>query len=210
MILATRISGLYAITQQTDDTHRLLADVRAALEGGARVIQYRDKSNRLALRIDQATQLHALCKLFDATFIVNDDVKLAQAVNADGVHIGSKDGKLETVRKQMPGKLIGVSCYNSLDLAVEAEELGADYIAFGSFFPSNTKPEAVKAPLTLLQQAWQHISLPIVAIGGITVHNASQVIDAGADSVAVIRALFGAQDIMAAAKDFSRLFESRE
>jgi thiamine-phosphate pyrophosphorylase len=207
MILQHAISGLYAITQQTEDTHRLLADVRAALEGGARVIQYRDKSPHTAMRLDQASQLHALCKLFSATFIVNDDVKLAQAVNADGVHIGNKDGKLDMVRKQMPSKLIGVSCYNRLDLAINAEEQGADYIAFGSFFPSSTKPTAVKAPLELLQQAWQNIGLPIVAIGGITADNASQVVEAGADAVAVIRALFDADDIMAAAKDFSRLFE---
>ncbi len=205
----SEIRGLYAITQQTEDTSQLLADVRAALDGGAHMIQYRDKSHRTAMRIDQASQLRALCKLYNALFIINDDVKLAQAVDADGVHIGDMDGKLELVRAKMPGKIIGVSCYNQLERAVEAEERGADYVAFGSFFPSATKPDAARASLDLLQLAWQHVSLPIVAIGGITAANAMEVIDAGADAVAVVRAIFDSDDVMYAAKNFSRLFEKR-
>jgi thiamine-phosphate pyrophosphorylase len=203
------IRGLYAITQQTEDTSQLLADVRAALDGGAHMIQYRDKSHRTAMRIDQASQLRALCKLYNAVFIINDDVKLAQAVDADGVHIGDMDGKLESVRAKMPGKIIGVSCYNQLERAIEAEERGADYVAFGSFYPSSTKPGAIRAPLDLLQQAWQHVSIPIVAIGGITAVNAMEVIDAGADAVAVVRAIFDSDDVMYAARNFSRLFENQ-
>jgi thiamine-phosphate pyrophosphorylase len=203
------IRGLYAITQQTADTPQLLADVRAALDGGARMIQYRDKSKRTALRIDQASQLHALCKLYSALFIVNDDVNLAKAVNADGIHLGEMDAKLDIVRAKMPDKIIGVSCYNQLDRAVEAEEHGADYVAFGSFFPSDTKPDALRAPIELLREAWQHVSIPIVAIGGVTVNNAAELIEAGADAVAVVRAVFDAQDIMFAAKNFSQLFESQ-
>ncbi|MGB8339777.1 MAG: thiamine phosphate synthase [Burkholderiales bacterium] len=204
------IRGLYAITKQTENTPQLLADVRAALDGGARIIQYRDKSKHTALRIDQASQLHALCKLYNAAFIVNDDVNLAKAVDADGVHLGELDDKLEKARSKMPGKLIGVSCYNQLDRAVEAEEGGADYVAFGSFFPSNSKPDAVRAPLELLRTAWQHISVPIVAIGGITVNNATELIDAGADAVAVVRAVFDAEDVMYAARNFSQLFMTKQ
>lgn len=203
------LRGLYAITQQTDDTPRLLADVRAALDGGARVIQYRDKSKRTALRIDQASQLHALCKLYNVLFIVNDDVNLANAVDADGVHLGELDDKLDKARAKMPGKIIGVSCYNQLERAVAAEERGADYVAFGSFFPSATKPDAKHAPIELLRQAWQHVSIPIVAIGGVTVNNAAELIEAGADAVAVVRAVFEAEDIMYAAKNFSKLFENQ-
>jgi thiamine-phosphate pyrophosphorylase len=206
MHMASAIHGLYVITQQTDDTAQLLADVRAALDGGARMIQYRDKSKRTALRIDQATQLRALCKLYGALFIVNDDVTLAQAVNADGVHLGKLDDKLENARAKMPGKIIGISCYNQLERAVEAEARGADYVAFGSFFASDTKPDAVRAPLDLLREAWQHVSIPIIAIGGITVNNAPEVIEAGADAVAVVRAVFDADDVMYAARNFSQLF----
>ncbi|MEY4730333.1 MAG: hypothetical protein RL020_1491 [Pseudomonadota bacterium] len=210
MHASSNIRGLYAITQQTEDTPQLLADVRAALDGGARMIQYRDKTKRTALRIDQASQLHALCKLYNALFIVNDDVNLAQAVNADGVHLGEMDDKLDKARAKMPGKIIGVSCYNQLDRAVEAEERGADYVAFGSFFPSATKPDAAHASIDLLQQAWQHVSIPIVAIGGVTVNNAAELIEAGADAVAVVRAVFDAEDIMYAAKNFSTLFENKD
>ena len=209
MISFPSLRGLYAITQQTDDTPRLLADVRAALDGGARVIQYRDKSKRTALRIDQASQLHALCKLYNVLFIVNDDVNLANAVDADGVHLGELDDKLDKARAKMPGKIIGVSCYNQLERAVAAEERGADYVAFGSFFPSATKPDAKHAPIELLRQAWQHVSSPIVAIGGVTVNNAAELIEAGADAVAVVRAVFEAEDIMYAAKNFSKLFENQ-
>lgn len=205
----SEIRGLYAITQQTEDTSQLLADVRAALDGGTHMIQYRDKSHRTAMRIDQASQLRALCKLYNALFIINDDAKLAQAVDADGVHIGEMDGKLEVIRAKMPGKIIGVSCYNQLERAVEAEERGADYVAFGSFYPSSTKPDAIRAPLDLLQQAWQHVSIPIIAIGGITTANAMEVIDAGADGIAVVRAIFDADDIMYAARNFSQLFEKQ-
>ncbi|MGB8855964.1 MAG: thiamine phosphate synthase [Burkholderiales bacterium] len=203
------IRGLYAITQQTEDTARLLADVRAALDGGARMIQYRDKSKRTGLRIDQASQLHALCKLYNALFIVNDDINLAMAVDADGVHLGEMDEKLDKARSKMPGKIIGVSCYDQLDRAIEAEERGADYVAFGSFFVSETKPDAVRAPIELLRNAWQHVSIPIVAIGGITVNNAAELVDAGADAVAAVRAVFEAEDIMYAAKNFSELFEKK-
>lgn len=209
MNLPSAIRGLYAITQQTDDTPQLLADVRAVLDGGARMIQYRDKSKRTALRIDQASQLHALCKLYGALFIVNDDVRLAQAVDADGVHLGELDATLESVRAKMPGKIIGVSCYNQLDRAVDAEQRGADYVAFGSFFASDTKPDAVRAPIELLREAWQHVSIPIVAIGGITINNASEVIEAGADAVAVVRAVFDTDDVMHAARNFSKLFENQ-
>ena len=209
MISFPSLRGLYAITQQTDDTPRLLADVRAALDGGARVIQYRDKSKRTALRIDQASQLHALCKLYNVLFIVNDDVNLANAVDADGVHLGELDDKLDKARAKLPGKIIGVSCYNQLERAVAAEERGADYVAFGSFFPSATKPDAKHAPIELLRQAWQHVSIPIVAIGGVTVNNAAELIEAGADAVAVVRAVFEAEDIMYAAKNFSKLFENQ-
>lgn len=205
------IAGLYAVTPDVADVPDLIATAGAALSGGARLLQYRNKSAASALRLSQAQSLLALCRRSRVPLIVNDHLDLALAVGADGVHLGVEDGSLATARARLgPARILGASCYGRLELALEAERLGADYVAFGSFFPSGVKPGAVRAPLTLLRDAKRRLSVPVVAIGGITLENAPQVIAAGADSVAVISALFGADDVRAAARRFSELFARRE
>ncbi|MBZ0105828.1 MAG: thiamine phosphate synthase [Sulfuricella denitrificans] len=202
-----RISGLYAITPEQPDTARLLSQVRAALSGGARVVQYRSKSQDVALLHEQASELLALCHAFEVPLIVNDSLRLADLTGADGLHLGRDDGSLRQARIVLSTeKMIGISCYNSLELALQAEAEGADYIAFGSFFPSVTKPAAVVAPLSLLGEAKTHLSVPVVAIGGITPDNAGALVDAGADAIAVISGLFDAPDIQLAAQHYSQLF----
>ena len=201
------IGGLYAITRETDDTAQLLREVAAALKGGASVVQYRDKSGDVARQHEQASELLALCQRNRVPFIVNDSLRLADLIGADGVHLGRDDGALREARIILGAqRIIGVSCYQSLDLALAAQSAGADYVAFGSFYPSTTKPDAPRAELALLQQASREIQLPIVAIGGITPANAEALIDAGADAIAVINALFGAPDIEARARKFAELF----
>ena len=201
------ISGLYAITPQCADTAALLDKVRKALKGGTRLVQYRDKTNDVALRFEQASELRALCREFGVALIVNDDLRLAALSNADGVHLGREDGSLLEARLILgPDKIIGVSCYNDLQSAIAAQQAGADYIAFGSFFASTTKPDAVPAPLDLLRQARHQLNIPIVAIGGITLANAPSLLAAGADALAVISAVFDSPDIRAAARGFSELF----
>lgn len=205
------ISGLYAVTPDGDDTPALIAAVETALSGGARLLQYRNKSADPALRLTQARALLALCRKYRASFIVNDHLDLALAVNADGLHLGADDGSLAAARAELgPARLLGASCYDRLELALEAERLGADYVAFGSFFTSSVKPGAVRAPLTLLREAKRRLSVPVVAIGGITLENAPRLIAAGADGIAVISALFGADDVELAARRFSALFAAHE
>lgn len=201
------IEGLYAITPDIPDTDELLWTVRLALQGGAQVLQYRNKSAETSLRLHQAQALRQLTREFKTTFIVNDDVQLAAQVDADGVHLGGDDGSVAAARLLLgKQKLIGVSCYNRISLAHEAVRDGADYVAFGAFFPSSVKPEAVKADVALLRTARKELSVPIVAIGGITQQNAAMLIEAGADAVAVISALWNAPDIEASALVFSTLF----
>jgi thiamine-phosphate pyrophosphorylase len=202
------LQGLYAVTPDTEDSAGLAAQVRAALEGGARVVQYRNKSTDTALRRYQASALNALCQAHGAALIVNDDVDLALEIDAAGVHLGREDGSLAAARARLgPHKLLGASCYRSLENAERALAEGADHIAFGSFFVSTVKPGAVRSTPTILTEAKRQFGVPVVAIGGITLDNAAVVISAGADSVAVITALFSAPDIAEAARKFTALFE---
>ena len=200
------ISGLYAITPDEADTAELLRKVRLALLGGVRVLQYRSKNAAAALRLKQAQALRELAREFAVPLIINDDVVLARQVDADGVHLGSADGNVADARLVLGGgRLIGMSCYNRLSLAHEAVRQGADYVAFGSFFSSTVKPEAVAATPDLLRQARRELAAPLVAIGGITEQNGVQLINAGADALAVISALWHAPDIEQAARQFSNL-----
>jgi thiamine-phosphate pyrophosphorylase len=200
--------GLYAITPEEPDTDRLLTLVRAALAGGAAAIQYRSKHATGALRREQARGLAELCRAHHAPLVINDDIDLANEAGADGAHLGAEDGDLAAARRRLgPGKLLGASCYNSLDLALAAKAAGADYVAFGSVFASSTKPGAVRAPLALFAEARRAVGLPLVAIGGITPANAHLVIAAGADALAVISAVFDAPEVAVRASDFQRLFE---
>ncbi|UTH75791.1 thiamine phosphate synthase [Chromobacterium sp. IIBBL 290-4] len=185
-----RVEGLYAITPDGWDSARLFDAVAAVLKGGARVLQYRDKSGDPTRRLEQASTLRQLCADAGALFIVNDDVRLAIATGADGVHLGRDDGDIAAARAALgPDAVIGASCYNRLDLAEKAIAAGAGYVAFGAVFPSPTKPGAVAAPLSLFRDA-ASLGAPTVAIGGITAANAGQVAAAGASAIAVIGGLF--------------------
>lgn len=204
--LRSSIKGLYAITPDELDTSVLLSKARAALRGGAEVLQYRNKLADAALRSTQAQALRILTREYGVTYIINDDANLALQVDADGVHLGGEDGSVAAARALLGAdKLIGVSCYNRPSLAQQAELDGADYIAFGAFFTSSVKPEAVVASVGMLYQARLETQLPIVAIGGITVENGEQLLQAGADALAVISAVFSAADIEQTARQFSVL-----
>ena len=196
--------GLYVITDGPRPD--LLAVTRQALEGGARLLQYRDKTSEPARRREEAAALKMLCAEFDVPMIVNDDVALAHAVGADGVHLGEDDGDVGAARAMLGERaIIGVSCYDTLDRARAQAAAGADYIAFGAFFPSPTKPHARLASPDLLRQS-AALGLPRVAIGGITPDNGGDLIDAGADYLAVISAIFATDDVRAAARRFADLF----
>lgn len=204
-----RLRGLYAITPQTRDTERLVALARQCLEGGAALLQYRGKAAPAGLALTQARQLAALCRAHGATFIVNDSIELALAVQADGVHLGREDEDARHARIVFPDGIVGVSCYADPQAASLAAKAGADYVAIGSVFPSSTKPAAPPAPLEAIARARAACGLPVAAIGGITPENAPAAIAAGADMVAVISAVFAAPDVRAAARAFARLFDPR-
>lgn len=202
-----RLHGLYAITDAREtDPERITHAVEQALLGGARIVQFRDKSNHRPRRLQTARALRKLTHRHGALLIINDDVTLATQSEADGVHIGRHDAELREARAQLGADtIIGVSCYNQFQLAQQAARAGADYIAFGRFFPSRTKPDAVPASLDLLKRAKQELDIPVVAIGGITADNAAPLIEAGADMLAVVDGLFGQADIRAAAEQYRQL-----
>lgn len=205
-----RLSGLYAITPDWSDSARLLAVTEAVLQAGCRWLQYRNKTAPPELRLTQAQDLRVLTRRHGARLIVNDDPRLAQAVEADGVHLGREDASVCAARDVLgKDKLIGVSCYQSLPRARAAVAAGADYIAFGSVYPSPSKPRAARADLALFNEARRRLSVPVVAIGGITPENAAAVIAAGADALAVIAALYEAQDPRTQAERFLALFGHR-
>lgn len=200
--------GLYVITDADLLAATGLVDaVEQAIVGGARFVQYRDKRGDPQQRLRQAHALNALCRDHGIPLIVNDDVELAARVDAAGVHLGEDDPPLHTAQARL-GKsaIIGVSCYNRLDLALAAARMGASYVAFGSFYPSSTKPKAVRADIALLREAREVLTLPIVAIGGITADNGRALIEAGADFLAVIKGVFGRPDIRTAAQAYAQLF----
>jgi thiamine-phosphate pyrophosphorylase len=202
------LHGLYAITDEPLFAGRdFAACVEQALVGGARIIQYRDKSLDQAKRIQQAQALRTLCNQHQALLIINDDLELAKQVGADGVHLGSDDAEISQARAVLGAQaIIGVSCYNRFELAERAVQQNADYLAFGAFYASPTKPAAVKAELELLRQA-QRFDLPLCAIGGITLDNAAALIAAGADMLAVISGIFATADISTQARRFTTLAE---
>ena len=206
------LRGLYVITEDRPPAHRsTLAGVEAALRGGARIVQYRDKSDDHPRRLAEAQRLRRLCTEHGALFLVNDDVDLAGTVDADGVHLGAADTTVAAARASLPAhSVIGVSCYNRFELALQAVTAGADYIAFGSFHPSSTKPHAVRADPGLLRRARRELALPTVAIGGISPENGAALVRAGADMLAVVSAVFAASDVAAAARAFLACFNDAE
>ena len=202
------VNGLYAITPDTEDSEQLIEQVSAALDGGARVLQYRNKGSDQVRRLWQANILASLARSRDALFIVNDDIELARAVQADGVHVGRDDAAIATARATLgPAAIVGASCYNSIELARAAVAAGASYVAFGAVFPSGTKPGTVAAPLELFTQS-ADLGVPRVAIGGITAANAAQVVTAGADAIAVIGGLFDGDDVAERAAALAALFHT--
>ena len=208
-----KLAGLCAVTLDDPLLPRLSALVKAALDGGAPFVQYRNKLAPRPLRRAQAAEMLRICRAAGAKLIINDDVWLAVEIGADGAHLGRDDapgGSLAAARDALgPKRILGVSCYNEIALAEEAAAAGADYVAFGSMFPSRTKPGAVHAPLDLLGEAKRRVGLPVAAIGGITLDNAQQVIAAGADMLAVVSDLFDAMDIKARAEAYQQLFSDR-
>lgn len=202
------LRGLYAITPDLADGTALLAAVEAALAGGCRIVQYRDKRSAMPEQVARARALRALTRRFGARLIVNDDLALARLVDADGVHLGRDDGHLKAARAILgPDRLLGASCYADFARAEQAAAAGADYVAFGAVYPSSTKPDAARATVDLFLQAKTALTVPNCAIGGITLANAPPLIDAGADLLAVITDLFSAPDIAARAAAYQSLFE---
>jgi thiamine-phosphate pyrophosphorylase len=195
--------GLYAITPDIADTAALAAKVEQALKAGVAMLQYRNKIISKDKRLLQARELAPLARGYGVPFIVNDDVEVALAVGANGVHLGKDDGELAAARAKLPGRILGASCYRDLAQARAAVLAGASYVAFGSVFPSSTKPDAVRAPLSLFRS---ELGVPLCAIGGVTVENAPELIGAGADLLAVISDLFDAPDIAARAAQYRKLF----
>lgn len=201
------VRGLYAVTPDEPDTFALVAKVRSCLRGGARLVQYRNKSASAALRREQAGALLALCREAGAPLIVNDDLELAVALDADGVHLGRDDADLIHARARLaPARILGASCYDRLEAARSAVERGADYVAFGAAYPTAIKPGAPRASLALYAEAKAALAVPVVAIGGITPENAVPLRHAGVDAVAVISAVFGATDIESRAREFAEVF----
>lgn len=197
--------GLYAITQpENKSISQVLQAVEAALKGGAVVIQYRDKKPIDAISL--AGKLLKLCHAYHVPLLINDNLELALTMGADGVHLGKDDGNIADARSRLgPNAIIGVSCYNDLQKACVAVDNGADYVAFGRFFPSGSKPLAAPADIATLGLAKQQLQIPIVAIGGILPNNGGQLISAGADLLAVIGGVFD-HDPEAAARLYQSLF----
>ena len=204
--LLTR-NGLYAITDGPRDD--LVAACEAAIDGGAVLLQYRDKTSDSARRLAEARALADLCAQRRVALIVNDDVDLALASGAAGVHLGEHDADLASARARLgPCAIVGVSCYDSLGRARALAAAGADYVAFGAFHPSPTKPHARSATPALLREA-KALGVPLVAIGGITAANGAALVEAGANYLAAISAIFAASDVRAAARAFAALFDAR-
>ena len=206
--LKEKLKGLYAITDEHLITEAdFKQKVTLALQGGSRIIQYRDKSNNSKKRFQQARSLRSICEQYHALCIINDDIDLSKAVNAHGVHLGKNDTSITKARQTLgENAIIGVSCYNNLSLAIDAEKNSADYVAFGAMFSSSTKPEAVKTNIDIISHAKQQLNIPVCAIGGITDKNIQQLIQQGVDMTAVISSLFAGNDVKELAGRLSKYF----
>lgn len=209
--MANKLRGLYAVTPECPDGARLLTNVEAALAGGCRIVQFRDKDSAMPERVARARALRTLTRRFDARLLINDDLALAALIDADGVHLGQSDGNLAAARAILgPERILGASCYADFAAAQTATAAGADYVAFGAAYPSPTKPDAPLAPAELFTRAKADLTTANCAIGGITLTNAPPLIAAGADLLAVITDLFSAPDIAARAAAYQHLFEKAQ
>ena len=201
------IKGLYAITPDMADLNTLIQKTQSAIEGGAFMVQYRSKIHDRDVKMQQCAAILRLCREYDVPCIVNDDVEMCHILEADGVHLGENDDNIAEVRRILgEDAIIGSSCYDQLDRAKQAQKEGASYVAFGAMFPTPTKPNAPRATLELLREAKREIHIPIVAIGGITVNNAHDVIEAGVDAIAVITSLYESNSIKETAETFLKMF----
>jgi len=199
--------GLYLVTPDREDTDRLLDATRQALEGGAALVQYRNKTASDALREEQAAALLALCRHRNRPLVINDHLDLCTRLDADGLHVGGLDAPVVAVRAALgPGKIVGASCYGQFDLAEAAQAAGASYVAFGGFYPSRVKVYEVSTPLAIVTRAKGVLRVPVVVIGGMTVENARPLVELGADMVAAISSVYGVQEPYAAAREFATLF----
>lgn len=201
------IRGLYVITPDISDLETLIQRTELALQGGAIMVQYRSKTQHKDVKMQQCASILRLCRRYHVPCIVNDDVEMCRILEADGVHLGEKDHNIADVRHILgEDSIIGSSCYNQLERAKRAQKEGASYVAFGAMFPTLTKPNAPRATLELLRQARSEINMPIVAIGGLNLNNAQDVIETGIDAIAVITSLFDAKSIKETAETFSKMF----
>lgn len=203
--------GLYLVTPNWDDTEGLLAATDAALAAaGVALLQYRHKDASPALRLEQAQALLALCRRRGRQMVVNDHIDLCRDIDADGVHVGHTDLAVAQVRALLGrDKIVGASCYGELGLALAAQDAGASYVAFGGFYPSPVKKYSFVTPPELLDQARARIGVPLVVIGGMTPVNAAPLVARGADMVAAITSVYGAEDPAGAARAFGKLFGPR-
>lgn len=205
-----KIHGLYAILPELTNTDELINKTQQVLVGGAKVIQYRNKSTNRQLQKHQAGLLLQLCKHHGIPLIINDYLDLTLEIDADGLHIGRDDFAIADARKFLGNdKILGASCYDDLNLAIHAESQGVDYVAFGSFFPSKTKSNTVPVSVDFIRNARQQINIPIVGIGGIQCHHVSTLIDSGCDAIAVCNDLFAIDQTKAKAAEFTQIFTTR-
>ena len=201
------IKGLYAITPDSADLNTLIQKTQLAIEGGAFMVQYRSKIRDRDVKMQQCAAILRLCREYDVACIVNDDVEMCRILDADGVHLGENDDNIAEVKHILgEDSIIGSSCYDQLNRAKQAQKEGASYVAFGVMFPTPTKPNAPRATLELLREAKSEIQIPIVAIGGITMNNAHDVIKTGIDAIAVITNLYESNSIKETAETFSQMF----
>jgi thiamine-phosphate pyrophosphorylase len=202
------IKGLYAITPDSADLNTLIQKTQWAIEGGAFMVQYRSKIQDRDVKMQQCAAILRLCREYEIPCFLNDDVEMCRVLEADGVHLGEKDDNIAEVRHILgENAIIGSSCYDQLDRGKSAQKEGASYVAFGAMFPTSTKPNAPRATLDLLKEAKREIQIPIVAIGGITVNNAHDVIKTGIDAIAVITSLYEAKSIKETAETFAKMFQ---
>jgi len=205
--IMNKLSGLYLVTPDWDDTAKLLATSEQALMSGATVLQYRHKSADAALRLEQARALQELCRRHGCLFIINDYVELCLELDADGIHVGGTDASVSEVRRAVgPDKIVGASCYGDLQLAHRSHREGASYVAFGGFYPSRIKKYPVTTPFEIVAQSKKEIPLPTVVIGGMTIENCRPLIAAGADMVAAISSVYLTESPEQAAREFRELF----
>ena len=205
------IKGLYAVTPDEKDLFTLSSKVEACIKGGARLIQYRSKTLSKTEQNKQAKEIKIVCDYYKVPLIINDDIELCRILDADGVHLGEDDDSLEKARLILgPSKIIGSSCYNSIERVMKAVDKGATYIALGACFPTTTKPNAPKASLDFIALVLKEFKIPVVAIGGINLENIELLINEGVNCVAMINSLFKVKDIEGTARKFSSLIENEK